>query len=54
MWAFLAMVSGMMGVGGLMGAGATPSGPPPVTFYLTNDTGSILTNDAGTNRITTQ
>ncbi len=46
---------GMMGVGRMMGPGdSAGGGPPPETFYLTNDTGDILTNDAGTNRITTQ
>lgn len=45
--------SGMMGVGTMLQGGAG-AGPAPETFYLTNDSGQILTNDAGTNRITTQ
>ena len=45
--------SGMMGVGVMLQGGAG-AGPAPETFYLTNDSGQILTNDAGTNRITTQ
>lgn len=46
--------SGMMGVGRMMGPDDGGSGPPPETFYLTNDAGDILTDDTGADRITTQ
>jgi len=50
----VADISGMMGVGCMIQGCDGMNGTPPETFYLTDDSGDILTNDAGTNRITTQ
>lgn len=50
----LASESGMMGVGSMLQGGGSANAPPPPTFYLTNDAGVRLTNDAGTQRILTQ